>query len=228
MATKFVHRLKKIDDTYKALVYGCIREIFMNKYGICDIPSSIVDLCIVFSCVLFEWELETKHENVIADNETLIVKLRKHQNLGNIYSKTIMDIKAVYRFKIKVTNHQCGIWGIVNQGEFANDALVKRRSYAIYAKDAFGYGGAWGYKYKSSGKSLTDKCQEYAVKPEENTAIVEIIFDKIKGELSYKLDGNGLGAAWSNIDIEQNYRFATYINTDRESTQLLDFQINHE
>ena len=215
-----------IDDNYKCLVYGYIRKTFVEEYKISNIPSIIIDLLIVFSYLVFEWDLETKHENVVADNDTLSVKLASDTHIGNIYSKTILDVKAIYIFKIKVINHSCGIWGIVNQNQFANDGTVKNCTYALYAKDGHGYGGAFGYKYKTKGVTYKD----YALKPGNNgeSSVVEVTFNKIKGELSYKLGDENLGIAWDNIDIEKKYRFAAYISSHQESFQVIDFRIKWE
>lgn len=228
MSLNFVQILKMVDENYKCFVHGYIRQRIINKYKIANIPSSIIDLCIVFSYVLFEWDLDNKHKDVIADNETFTVKVMTGKSVGNIYSKNILNAKAIYMFKMKIKNHSCGIWGIVNADQTANDPSIERKAYGLYAKDAYGYGGAFGYKYQSDPKQLNDRYGSYSDKPggkDNKEAIVDIIFDKIKGTLSYKLDDKDLGIAWRNIDIEKEYRFATYISGDKEIAQLIDFRI---
>ena len=219
MNATFVQQLKMVDEKYKLFVNGYVRKEYMNKYKLSNIPSSIIDLCIIFSCLLFEWDLETKSKYMESDNDSYLVH-KSHHECANIYSKTILDTKAIYILTIKVNKHSCGIFGIVNASQHANDKEVERDTFALCGKDGFGYGGAFGYKYKTQDR----KYASYADKPGPNK-IVEMTFDKIKGELSYKVDGKDCGIAWDSIDTDKMYKWAGYISSSDESFKITDFKV---
>ena len=215
MEVDFVKQLKSVDDDYKLFVHGYIREVFIEQLKISNIPSSIIDLCIVFSYLLFEWDLQTMGAYMEANEETLLVHHTKDEG-SNICSKTILDANAIYIFKIKVFLHAFGLFGITNADQFANK--LKWYCFALDAEDGYGCGGSSGWKYKS------DRRQHalYASKPED---LVEMTFDKTKGTLSYKVDGTDYGIAWANIDIDKDYKFAAYMWSKSESFQVIDFEI---
>ena len=217
MATDFVKRLKLIKSENKLLVHGYVHEISVKSDV--NIPSSIIDICIVFTFIIFQWDLETKCDRLQADNDTLKVTYKDGRSEeANIYSSTILSEKLIYTFKIQVFNHEYGIFGITHATSKANELTKALEAYVDYE---YGYG--WGGHY---AQTIHNDCsKKYAVKPHDKD-IIEMRFDKINGTLSYKLNGTDYGIAFADIDIEIDYKFAAYMFDGDEGFQIIDFYMN--
>ena len=218
----FGDRLKLIDDNHKKCVYGYIRLLIIEKYQNMNMPTIIVDIITIFSHLWFQWDLDRKSHKLTASNNSLKVWFNQVSRTGftptaNIYSSTIMDKNLIYIIKIQTFNFVCSIFGIVEAKHFANSEIIKNNSFGHHVSNAFGYGGTMGYKYK-----YNNIYEKYGPILKHND-IIEMIFDKINGTLSYKINNKYIGIAWKDIDIDLNYKFGGYMYSKKESFQIIDF-----
>ena len=193
-------KLKSVDDRSRLIVNAYIRDVFNGIDSITHIPTEIVNVCIIFFFIGFQWDTESKCPRLTANNETLTVAF-KDGNGGkpsNIYSSTLIHQRAVNVLKIKTIVHEYGIFGIVESHCKANDKHIVDEPWTVKEDNVFAFGGSLGYKYKFDGNY--HQYHEYGDKPNDND-IVTMKVDMINGTISYSINEKNFDIAWKDIDI---------------------------
>lgn len=232
------HRLKYVDDRSKKIIFGYIREIesILSSYTP-KFPEDIKNLCILF---YFEFEqfdecsakLQISSSSEYKEND--IVEQIESSGWYNVYGKTIIDPKecpdAIYLWTLLFTKDVTRYQSIFSPPI----GIISVQKIKMISFDDYCFSGftgppfycweTWNQRARLTGN--LGKGKEYGKqKGLKQDDTVEMEFDVKNKSLRFYLNGNDLGIAHNDIDLDAKYKLGMSFASKTHKMQLINFEI---
>ena len=218
MSTQQLKKLDRIPQRSKCLMFGYIRRIqslFPQNVSYFNIPTSIINICILYFYLFDTWDIQHKSAGIIVEN-----KIIKHLKGGwdTIFLRNIVNTdKHHWKFKIIKHSGNClmiGIWN--NKYQIKSDyEYIGEKANISYVFDAY---FARLNKHEKYNHWRRDNSYGRRIKPND---VVEMVLDFNNLSLSYSINDVSYGKAH---DIKKGeYRAAVSIYA-KSCIELLSYE----
>ena len=218
-------KLELVDIKSKYTVFGFNREASdLFNY---NIPIPITNLCLLFYFQSDKWDQDCIGKGMRVDIDGILIKdsAKKRRDYATAFLTKVFS-KGIHRWKFKVLSICENAQKQYNDNNWTTTIGIYPLSKIPpkYICDfAFPHCGGCGFDYKLAGLAHFERAKHKKRKYGKRCYvddIIEMIVDCDKGELSYIINGNDYGIAFS-IDTNEKYRAAVNLDRAGDSIQLL-------